>query len=56
MEKVRFKMKIQQLKSGYCKTRELVKTRKEFEYFSSIVGQPKNGFMVVYVDEVKDEI
>lgn len=49
---MRVRMKIQQVSTKYCKTREMTMTEEQFDYYSSIAGKPKNGFMVVYVEEI----
>ena len=53
-EKIRVRIKIKQLCTGHCKTRDLLKTRAELIYFKSITGKPMNGYAVVYAEELKD--
>lgn len=49
---MRVRMKIQQVSTKYCKTREMTMTQQQYEYYNSIKEQPKNGFMVVYCDKI----
>jgi len=53
-ETVNIRIKIKQLCTGHCKTRDLLKTRAELIYFKSITGKPMNGYAVVYAEELEE--